>query len=203
MARTQTRPAPRRKRPARETYHHGNLRQALIDAALRFVQDGGPDAFSMAEAAREAGVSSGAPYRHFPDRRALMRAVASEGEELLAEAMDTAIEGAGADGWSRLLAVGRAQVTFAQDHTAHFRVLYSPEYRDPEDAGYASEIETNRSRMESASRSREAAALFAAQCAIYGLARMVVDGQLGAEPDSQGVDDSLVAVLTALRGGRT
>jgi AcrR family transcriptional regulator len=203
MARASDRPASRRKRPARETYHHGNLRRALIEAALKFVRDGGPDAFTMAEAAREAGVSSGAPYRHFPDRKALMRAVAAEGEELLAEAMDQAIDGAGADGWSRLLAVGRAQVAFAQEHAAHFRVLYSPEYRTPEDAGYQAEVDTNRTRLLAAHRSREAAAVFAAQCAIYGLSRMVVDGQLGPELEPEVVDDALRAVLNALRGGRS
>jgi AcrR family transcriptional regulator len=195
------RQAPRRKRAARETYHHGNLRRALMDAALRFVRDGGPDAFSMAEAARLAGVSSGAPYRHFPDRKALMRAVAAEGEELLAESLDQAVESAGADGWSRLFAVGHAQLAFARQHPAHFRVLYSPEYRSTdEDAGWQAEVETNTARMRSAPRSRESAAVFAAQCAIYGLSRMLVDGQLAPDVTDEELDDALRAVLAALRG---
>lgn len=192
--------APRRKR-ARETYHHGNLRRALMDAALRYVQEGGPDAFSMAEAARQAGVSSGAPYRHFPDRVALMRAVAAEGEELLAESLDKAIDESGADGWSRLFAVGHAQLAFAREHPAHFRILYSPEYRSTdEEAGWQAEVETNASRMLAAPRSREAAAVFAAQCAIYGLSRMLVDGQLGTDTTAEQLDDALRAVLSALRG---
>ena len=201
MARTTDRPAPRRKRPARASYHHGNLRRALMDAALRFVQEGGPDAFSMAEAARLAGVSSGAPYRHFPDRQALMRAVAAEGEELLAEALDQAVASAGADGWSRLFAVGHAQLAFARQHPAHFRVLCSPEYRSTEeDAGWPAEVETNTARLRAAPRSREAAAVFAAQCAIYGLSRMLVDGQLAPDVTDEQLDDSLRAVLAALRG---
>jgi AcrR family transcriptional regulator len=201
MARKTDRQPPRRKRPARDTYHHGNLRRVLMDAALTFVREGGPDAFSMAEAARQAGVSSGAPYRHFPDRMALMRAVAAEGEELLAEALDRAIDEAGSDGWSRLFAVGHAQLAFAREHPAHFRVLYSPEYRSTdEDAGWQAEVETNRSRLLAAPRSREAAAVFAAQCAIYGMARMLVDGQLGADASAEQLDDALRAVLSALRG---
>jgi AcrR family transcriptional regulator len=191
---------PRRKRPARGTYHHGNLRRALMDAALKFVQEGGPDAFSMAEAARQAGVSSGAPYRHFPDRMALMRAVAAEGEELLGEAMDRAIDSAGNDPWSRLFAVGHAQLAFAREYPAHFRVSYSPEYRSTdEDAGWQGEVETNRSRLLGAPRSRDVAAVFAAQCAIYGLARMLVDGQLG-DVEPEALDEGLRAVLGTLRG---
>lgn len=198
---TKTTGKARRKRPARETYHHGNLRRALMDAALTFVRDGGPDAFSMAEAARQAGVSSGAPYRHFPDRLALMRAVAEEAEELLGEKLDEAVDAAGADGWSRLGAVGQAQLRFAQEHPAHFRVLYSPEYRsDDEEAGWRAEVETNRGRLQAAPRSRDAATVFAAQCAIYGLSRMLVDGQLGADVEEAQLDDGLRAVLSALRG---
>src|SRR5258707_14921308 len=67
-----------RQPPARRDYHHGNLRQALIDAALELVREGGGEAVSVREAARRAGVSAGAPFRHFPTRPALMTAVAEE-----------------------------------------------------------------------------------------------------------------------------
>ena len=84
-----------RKQTGRTTYHHGNLKRALMDAALRLVTEGGPDAFTMAEAAREAGVSSGAPYRHFPDRRSLLRAVADEAQDLLDQRLEASVSQAG------------------------------------------------------------------------------------------------------------
>ncbi|MCB9685537.1 MAG: TetR/AcrR family transcriptional regulator [Alphaproteobacteria bacterium] len=189
-----------RKLAQRESYHHGNLRRALMDAALRLVADGGPDAFSMAEAAREAGVSSGAPYRHFPDRRALLRAVADEAQDLLDQRLEAGVAEAGPDAWDRLVALGDAQVSFALSHPAHYRVLCSPEYRDPDDEATASEVETNRARMSTSATSREHATSFAAQCAIYGLARMVVDGQLGPDLDADEVSRALRAVLLSFRG---
>ncbi len=189
-----------RAHPGRSTYHHGNLRRALMDAAVRLVGTGGPDAFTVAEAAREAGVSSGAPYRHFPDRRTLLRAVADEAQELLGAALESSVAEAGPEPWDRLVALGSAQVGFALSHPAHYRVLCSPEYRDAEDEATLSEIETNRARLRASGRSREAAASFAAQCAIYGLARLLVDGQLGPEPDEEEVGRALRGVLGALRG---
>src|ERR1700736_99614 len=68
------------KKPARTRYHHGNLREALIEATLRLVEEGGPEAVTVREAARRAGVSPGAPFRHFPSRDALMNAVAEEAQ---------------------------------------------------------------------------------------------------------------------------
>src|SRR5215213_2214532 len=61
-------------------YHHGDLRRALIDAALQLAGEGGAEAVSVREAARRAGVSPGAPFRHFPSRDALMAAVATEAQ---------------------------------------------------------------------------------------------------------------------------
>src|SRR5215207_10893901 len=69
---------PRRRTPAAKPYHHGDLRRVLIDAALQLVGEGGPDAVRVREAARRAGVSPGAPFRHFPSRAALMNAAAEE-----------------------------------------------------------------------------------------------------------------------------
>src|SRR6185437_11487823 len=68
----------------RRGYHHGNLREALIDAALMLLAEKGPDGFTIAEVARLAGVSSAAPYRHFRDADALLAAVAERGYERFA-----------------------------------------------------------------------------------------------------------------------
>jgi AcrR family transcriptional regulator len=168
-----------------------------MDAALRLVTEGGPDAFTVSEAAREAGVSSGAPYRHFADRRALLRAVAEEGHELHAQALEEAVREA--DPRQRLAALGEAEVRFALEHPAYYRVMWAPEYRDAEDDAVAQEIEANRARAEAAPGSRDAAAMLAAQCAIYGLARLAADGQLGADLDADQLASAACAMIATIR----
>src|ERR1700737_4201030 len=85
---------PRRRNaraPAPKPYPHGDLRRVLIEAALQLVADGGPDAVSVREAARRAGVSPGAPFRHFPSRDALMTAVAEEAQRRFRAEIDVAL----------------------------------------------------------------------------------------------------------------
>jgi AcrR family transcriptional regulator len=107
----------------RGDYHHGGLRQALIDYALGRVRADGVEAFSLREAARAAGVSSGAAYRHFAEKDALLIAVALEGFKLLAE--KTAAATQGTTGPERLRAIGHAYITFASDDPNLFRLMFS------------------------------------------------------------------------------
>ena len=92
------RPAKPRRRastsPAPKPYHHGDLRRVLIDAALQLVGEGGPDAVSVREAARRAGVSPAAPFRHFPSRDALMNAVAEEAQRRFRAEIEAALSAA-------------------------------------------------------------------------------------------------------------
>lgn len=116
--------------PPRDTYHHGDLRNALVASAIRLIEAGGPDEFSLREAARDVGVSANAAYRHFDDKSALMTAVAAEGFVRLAarmrQAMDAASAGPGGEPPSvaRFQAVGRAYVEFAADHPELFRLMF-------------------------------------------------------------------------------
>ena len=122
-----TRPARRRFRPARRpaaAYHHGDLRRALIDAALHLIERQGPDGFTLREAARLVGVTHTAPYRHFPDKTALLAAVAIEGMEGMHAAMAAAVAGLD-DPAAQLQAMGVAYVSYAAAHPSHFRVMYS------------------------------------------------------------------------------
>src|SRR5260221_11975899 len=82
-----------RRAPAAKPYHHGDLRRVLIDAALQLVGEGGADAGSVREAARRAGVSPGAPVRHFPSRGALMNAVAEEAQRRFRAGSGAAVGG--------------------------------------------------------------------------------------------------------------
>src|SRR5215467_14001747 len=79
---------------ASKPYHHGDLRRVLIDAALQLVGEGGAEAVSVREAARRAGVSPGAPFRHFPSRDALMTAVAEEAQRRFRSQIEAALAAA-------------------------------------------------------------------------------------------------------------
>ena len=113
-------------RPGRspKPYHHGDLRRVLIEAALQLAGEGGADAVSVREAARRAGVSPGAPFRHFPSRDALMKAVAEEAQRRFRAEIDArAGRGAGRRSagpvpcaWARLSALGDAQPRPFRDH---------------------------------------------------------------------------------------
>jgi AcrR family transcriptional regulator len=104
-------------------YHHGNLREALIDAALRKVDAQGADALHMRELAREIGVSSAAPFRHFADRRALLGAVAERAADELERALGEATDGCG-DALTQFRAISVAYVRFAAEHPALFDLVH-------------------------------------------------------------------------------
>lgn len=114
----------RRGPPERRGYHHGNLREALIDAALDLISEKGPGGFTFADAARGAGVSPAAPYRHFRDRDALMADIARRGFEKLAEDLAAAAE-AGADSpVARIERIGQAYIEFARREPALFSAMF-------------------------------------------------------------------------------
>ncbi|WP_225801401.1 TetR/AcrR family transcriptional regulator [Streptomyces sp. NK15101] len=106
------------KSASRNTYHHGDLRQAVLAAALDTIAAEGPGALSLRDLARRAGVSHAAPAHHFKDRTGLLTAIAVQGYGLLAEAL------AGAPG---LRERGVRYVRFAAAHPAHFQVMFRPE----------------------------------------------------------------------------
>ncbi len=113
----------------KEGYHHGDLRRALIDASLALVQEHGMSGLTLREAARRAGVTHAAPYRHFTDRAALVVALADEGFRAMTEALRRA-EARESDPVARFRAAGTAYVAFAVKNPAHFRVMFSAEAAD-------------------------------------------------------------------------
>jgi AcrR family transcriptional regulator len=108
----------------RTSYHHGDLRAQLIAAVRDLVESHGPDGFSVAEAARRAGVSSAAPYKHFKDRPELLRAVASEGMERLRASMATAAAQYPEGSIKAVAAIGQAYVDFARSGPGVFRLVF-------------------------------------------------------------------------------
>src|ERR1700730_8890063 len=108
---------------SRPTYHHGDLRTAILTEAARLVAERGADQVSLRELAREAGVSHAAPAHHFTDRRGLFTALAAQGFELLAAAL--------AEARSRFLDAALAYVGFALEHPGHYRVMFDKSLVDP------------------------------------------------------------------------
>ena len=108
----------------RDGYHHGNLRQALIDAALALIAERGPQGFSLAELAREIGVSPAAPYRHFRDRAALLAEIAQRGFELFEAELTGAWDNARPEPTGALIRCGRAYLTFARRQPALYAVMF-------------------------------------------------------------------------------
>jgi len=109
---------------SRRGYHHGNLREALIEAALDLIARKGPAGFTFADAARSAGVSSAAPYRHFRDRDALMADVARRGFELFETHLARAWNGGLPDPFTAFENVGRAYLAFARDEPAYYSAMF-------------------------------------------------------------------------------
>ncbi|MGE5146762.1 MAG: TetR/AcrR family transcriptional regulator [Candidatus Eiseniibacteriota bacterium] len=112
------------KRGERRGYHHGNLREALIRAALDLIAEKGPGGFTFADAARSAGVSSAAPYRHFRDRDALMTDVARRGFERFEGELQRAWNDGKPDPFAAFEAVGRAYIAFAREEPAYYSAMF-------------------------------------------------------------------------------
>lgn len=109
-------------------YHHGDLRPALIEAAVATITEAGPAAMSLRGVARRAGVTHPSATYHFGDKAGLLTAVAAQGYRLLGQALTQAKQSTG-----DFLEVGVAYVQFAVTHRAHFEVMYRPELYDPAD----------------------------------------------------------------------
>jgi AcrR family transcriptional regulator len=105
-------------------YHHGDLRAQLINAVRDLVETHGPDGFSVSEAARRAGVSSAAPYKHFRDRQEILQGVAGEAMDRLGEGMRTAASAHPAGSLEAVAAMGQAYVDFAKSGPGVFRLVF-------------------------------------------------------------------------------
>ena len=115
-------PVPR-KQP-KPPYHHGNLRQELIDCGLRLIQEKGIRALTLREIGTRLGVSRTAAYRHFSDKAALLGAIREAGFIEFGDSLSAAHRGAGPDFASRLKAMGAAYMQFAKERRAHFEVMF-------------------------------------------------------------------------------
>lgn len=178
-----------RSKPARG-YHHGDLRQALVTSGLALIEKDGAEALSVREVARRAGVSSAAPFRHFPSRIALMTAIAEEAMRRFHGEFVKALEKAPKDDpLARFRAIGIAYLRWAFRNPTHFQILSDRTLFDFEGAGELRRQDQEiRAAMEEAVqaaidrgqvRSGDARLLhLTGRGLVYGLARMQVDGHM-------------------------
>jgi AcrR family transcriptional regulator len=194
--------------PAPRAYHHGNLRFALLERAERTVRERGVQALSLRELARDAGVSHGAPRRHFPDRGALLDAVAESGFERLARELDAAVAEAGPGAGARLQALAHAYVGFATRDAALLELMFATKHRGGADQV---RIEADRSLaialavVADAQEAGELAPGDAEQitqfvfATLHGLATMANGGMLGDVDLAAVVTDASERLLSGLR----
>ena len=105
-------------------YHHGNLRQALVDAALALIEAKGPTGFTLSEAAKQAGVTPAAVYRHFGGREDLIAEAARQGYEIFADVMQYAYDKHQPSALAALEATGRAYLAFARRYPGHYIAMF-------------------------------------------------------------------------------
>lgn len=194
--------------PARRGYHHGNLTEVLIASAIALIEENGVEALSVREVAKRAGVSSGAPFRHFTSKAALLTAVAEQAMERFVAAVDAALGNWPADDpIGALEQMGSAYLDWATGNPVHFRIISSREQIDFD--GSAALLRHNQDLQQTmrlwVERARTAGllrpgldadtVLLASRAQVYGLARMWCDGHL---KDWQGNTSPRAAMARAL-----
>jgi AcrR family transcriptional regulator len=171
------------RRKVQGAYHHGDLKASLKKAALRLVREKGPRGFSLNEASRLAGVTVGAPYRHFEDKDALLAEIATDGCDLMvSELREAAATATGIR--EKMLEVGMAYLRFSSVHSDYFAVIFNAgldksKYPEVERAAgeafgviYGLSEEAEKTQELAAQRAVSAWAL------AHGLATLTADGAL-------------------------
>jgi AcrR family transcriptional regulator len=197
---------------AQGPYHHGNLKPTLVEAAVALLDETQDWAFSLREVARRAGVSHNAPYKHFPEKRDLLAAVAARGFEALAERMLSSLQGL-ADPRAGLLACGRAFVAHGVGSPALYRLMFSAALTSPEagrpltekiaaakarsifDATLADAVRAGAFPASMANPRESAAASLAAWSLLHGLTMLAIDDFVGPPADVETLVDGLLGAL--------
>jgi AcrR family transcriptional regulator len=193
---------------ATRPYHHGNLRSALLEQAELTVGEHGAQALSLRELARDIGVSHAAPRRHFPDRQALLDALAEEGFERLGGELRQAVADAGTSFSARLHALSQAYIAFATRHAALLELMFAGKQRhgadrvrETADRAFATSLEVIAEaqvagELPAGDPGRIAIVAFAT---LQGLAAMANGGMIDAAPVSEVVTDAIDQLLDGLR----
>jgi AcrR family transcriptional regulator len=178
---------------AETSYHHGNLRGALIKEALLMIAESGSASLSLRELARRVGVTPTAPYRHFVDREALLATVAEEGFRMMKEKMEVGAREVDAN--IALDKLGAAYLEFARTNPSHYRVMFGPftarnkqEQKYPQLKAIAGEVfkllveVMERGQRQGKVRPGDPAELAESTWAmVHGLSSLLIDGHIGGD----------------------
>ena len=187
-------------------YHHSDLRQALVSSACQLLGKNGLSALSLREVARRSGVSQAAPYRHFPDKAALLAAVAAEGFRGLSRTMAESAEGIDARA-ERFRALGRGYVRFALDNPSMLRLMFGaelgvkcdhPELQQAAADAYAMLSNTAASVVGEPSTGAPNTLALAAWSLVHGLSQLLIDGQVSVG-EAEEVEALVDRVISKLR----
>lgn len=188
-------------------YHHGNLRQTLLDATLELIDEQGVDGFTLREVARRADVSHAAPYHHFSDRATLVAALVEQSFDQLNTAMREAADTT-SDPRERLTRLGTTYVLWAWRNPARFRVMWRPELRRCEDEAQVEAaaddsyriLQDTLKRALPPARRTEAeidGACLTAWSAVHGFAVLLLDGPLSEDIRSDERVEAMAAEVVA------
>jgi AcrR family transcriptional regulator len=194
---------------AARPYHHGNLREALLRAGEHALETGGVQNLSLRELARTAGVSHAAPRRHFPDKQALLDALAQSGWDQLGTILAAAIDDAGPDFDARLLGIARAYVAFATAHPALVELMFASKHQAgaPPELAEASERAFAPALAAVADGQAAGAVVpgdpervaIVALASLQGLVALANNGMVGDAPLDGLLEDALQRLLLGLR----
>ncbi|HYS12290.1 MAG TPA: TetR/AcrR family transcriptional regulator [Burkholderiaceae bacterium] len=176
----------------RSSYHHGDLRNALIDAALAQISVVGARALSLREVARTAGVSHTASYRHFPSKESLLAAIAEQGFVMLGDAVGTAVQAHPDDPLAALQASGIAYVEFGVQYPHHLQIMFGGVIGDHADhPGLKQAAEGAYERLREAVRNAQKSGFIrtgderiialASWAQVHGLALLIAGGQIASD----------------------
>jgi AcrR family transcriptional regulator len=190
-------------------YHHGNLREALLRAGEDALESGGAQGLSLRELAREVGVSHAAPRRHFPDRQALLDALAESGFARLEAALAEAVAAAGPEFAARLAGLARAYIAFATDRPALIGLMFSAKHQADAPPSLAAAAEQAFAPAITAVTEGQAAGevvpgdperiALIASAALHGIVVMAGNGMLGETPTGEMVEDVIERLVLGLR----
>ncbi len=194
---------------AKAAYHHGNLRDALVEAAVELLETEGLAALSLRAVARRVGVSQTAPYRHFADKEALLAAVAAEGFRRQRETQSSHAENAASPS-NYFRAMGRGYIAFGRAHPALLKLMFSPaigdwsrfpELTESSKLNYEGLQKAVASALPEGSQVSVGVMAAAAWSLVHGLTVLMVDDQITAEGAGVADEAALIDQVLLMLGG--
>jgi AcrR family transcriptional regulator len=191
----------------KQPYHHGNLRQVLIESAAKMIADNGLDNITMRGLGKKVGVSRSAPYRHFSSKQDLLCAIAGDGFKKMRSYFQKAISGKEDDIIEQFKSIGRAYIQFAVENPAYYRLMFgheiteeqkTPELMASAASAFAELLNAIKTCQDQNLISKKDTVVLAniAWGAVHGMASLLIDGKIQTESASGGL-------LTLLYSGKT